>query len=442
MTELTDDTSERGKAGRAALNAFAVRILSAGIAYFSQILLARWMGSADYGVFVWVWIWVLILGGLSSLGMNITLIRFVPEYEEQGKPDLLRGVLIGSRVVAVLISAGVAGCGLLGLMLAGDYISSQYVLPLYLALFCLPAYTLTDLHDGVGRAKSWINLALVPPYVLRPLLILIGMVLAKVYGLPMVATTAAGCAIIATWTASLIQLAMIERKLAKSIPAGMRRYDPGTWVRTSAPIWLITACELLIQNTDVLVLSCYLSASDVGIYFAALKTISLIAFVHYAVGSAIAGRLSTLNARGDRNQLAATIRDGANWTFWPSLVGAVLLLIAGKPLLSLFGPEFTEGYMAMFVLVIGLLFRASVGPAEYVLRMLGEQTACAAVLGGTAVLNVVLNLVLVPQFGMMGAASATSLSLVAATIAFLVIARRRLGLDIAVWDATRAVRPV
>lgn len=437
MSELTDESSARGRTGRAALNAFAVRIMSAGIAYFSQVLLARWMGSADYGVFVWVWIWVLILGGLSSLGMNITLIRFVPEYEEQGRHDLLRGVLVGSRIVTFLISAGVAGLGILGLMVAGDYVSSQYVLPLYLALFCLPAYTLTDLHDGVGRAKSWINLALVPPYVLRPLLILIGMVLARALGLPMTATTAAGCAIAATWSASILQLVLIERRLGRSIPGGARVYDARTWVRTSAPIWFITACELLIQNTDVLVLSRYISPSEVGIYFAALKTISLIAFVHYAVGSAIAGRLSTLNARGDREQLAATIRDGANWTFWPSLIGAIVLLILGKPLLSLFGPEFTAGYPAMFVLVIGLLFRASVGPAEYVLRMLGQQTACAMILGGTAALNIMLNLALVPQFGMMGAASATSISLVVATCAFLAIAQRRLGLSIAVWGVVR-----
>lgn len=438
MAEITDASSARGRAGRAALNAFAVRMMSAGIAYLSQVLLARWMGASDYGVFVWVWIWVLILGGLSSLGMNITLIRFVPEYEEQGRRDLLRGVLIGSRVVTFFISAGVAALGITGLLLAGDLLSNQYVLPLYLALFCLPAYTLTDLQDGVGRGKSWINLALVPPYIVRPLLILAGMVLARAYGLPMTAATAAGCAIAATWLTSLIQLVLIERSLGRTLPAGPRTYDAGTWVRTSAPIWFITACELLIQNTDVLVLSRYLSASEVGIYFAALKTISLIAFVHYAVGSAIAGRLSTLNARGDREQLAATIRDGANWTFWPSLLGAVLLLLAGKPLLSLFGPEFTEGYPAMFVLVVGLLFRASVGPAEYVLRMLGQQTACAAVLGATALLNIILNLVLVPKFGMVGAATATSLSLVAATCAFLAVAQRRLGIDIAVWGRLRS----
>ena len=77
---------ERGRAQRAALTAFAIRILSAAIAYLTQVVLARWMGSFEYGIFVFVWVWVLILGGLSSLGINIALIRFVPEYRERNEP--------------------------------------------------------------------------------------------------------------------------------------------------------------------------------------------------------------------------------------------------------------------------------------------------------------------------------------------------------------------
>ena len=68
----------RDGVGFAALTAFAVRVLSAAIAYLTQVVLARWMGSSEYGIFVWVWVWVLILGGLSGLGLQISLIRFVP----------------------------------------------------------------------------------------------------------------------------------------------------------------------------------------------------------------------------------------------------------------------------------------------------------------------------------------------------------------------------
>ena len=126
--------------------------------------------------------------------------------------------------------------------------------------------------------------------------------------------------------------------------------------------------------------------------------------------------LRSLRARGDHEGLKALVRDAVNWTFWPSLAGAILILALGKPLLWLFNPEFTAAYPVMFVLAIGFLVRASMGPAEFVLNMLGEQGLCALVLVVSAVLDVALSFALVPAFGMLGAAAATSIALVTAAL--------------------------
>ena len=70
-----------------------------------------------------------------------------------------------------------------------------------------------------------------------------------------------------------------------------------------------------------------------------------------------------------------------HWTFWPSLAAAVLLLALGMPLLWLFGPQFVEGYPVMLILVVGFLFRSSMGPAEFLLEHAGGAVKmCAAVL--------------------------------------------------------------
>jgi O-antigen/teichoic acid export membrane protein len=180
-----------------------------------------------------------------------------------------------------------------------------------------------------------------------------------------------------------------------------------------------------------------MTPSDVGMYFAAAKTMSLIMFIHYAVGSAVANQFSVLKARGDDAGLAALVRDAVNWTFWPSLVAAVLILALGKPLLWLFSPQFTDAYPVMFVLAIGFLVRASMGPAEFVLNMLGEQSLCALVLAVSAVLDVALSFALVPRFGMLGAATATTTALVTAALMNYVVARRRLALEISIWNSSR-----
>lgn len=429
--------TERTRAQRDAVTAFTVRIASAGILYLSQVVLARWMGAFDYGIYVFVWTWVLVLSGLSHLGMPTAMIRLLPEYLARGEHGLLRGLLLGGRTVALLTGTAVALAAMLLIWLIGDRLNSHFVLPICLALACVPLCALSDVQDGIGRGRGWMAVGLMPPYILRPLLLLGCMTAAHFLGLPTDARTAAGSAVVATWAAALVQMLLVERRFGREVPKAARQYNFARWFTVALPFMLMTVCDIALQNTDVLIVSAYLSPTEVGMYFAAAKTMSLIMFIHYAVGSAVANQFSALKARGDHASLEALVRDAVNWTFWPSLVGAVVILALGKPLLWLFSPQFTAAYPVMFVLAIGFLVRASMGPAEFVLNMLGEQSLCALVLAVSAVLDIALSFALVPVFGMIGAAIATSAALVTAALMNYVVARRRLELEISIWNSSR-----
>ncbi len=431
--------SDNHSAQRGALVAFLVRVTSAGILYLSQVVLARWMGSFEYGIYVFVWTWVLVLGGISNLGLPTLMIRLVPEYRERGEHARLRGLLRLGRIVPVAMATVVAGLGLLGLGLWGESLSNHYVLPAIIALACVPMIALTDVQDGIGRGRGWLVEALLPPYVLRPLLVLSAMVAAHELGWPMSAVTAAAAAVAGTWAAAIIQTGLVGRRLRAEVEAGPSNGDIRGWLATSLPLLAITFSEILLQTTDVLVVSQIMGPGDVAIYFAAAKTMSLVMFIHYAVGSAMANRFAALNARGDREGLVAAIRQAVNWTFWPSLAGATFILLVGKPLLWLFGPQFADGYPVMLVLVLGFLGRAAAGPSELLLNMLGQQRATACVAVCVALLNIVLNVLLVPRLGLQGAAMATATSLAVGAALNVAVARMRLGLGIAIWNHLRRV---
>lgn len=426
-------SDDRQRAKRDATVAFSVRVASAGLLYLTQILLARWMGSFDYGIYVFVWTWVLVLGGLAPLGLNVTIIRMLPEYSERGQFKLARGLLHGSRLFSLTFGTVIAALGIAVLTVFDGLIADYYLLPAYLVMIAIPMFCLTDMQDGIGRAQSWMAVALIPPYVLRPLLLLGGMAFAHAVGWPTTAATAAAAAVGATWATAVIQAIAIHWRSPQDLKSGPRTYDVKPWMMTSLPLSVMVACDLALQNVDVLVISKFMSPVDVGIYFAAAKTMSLIMFVHYAVGSAVANRFAKLNARGDKKALQNLVTDSVNWTFWPSLLGAVVLLILGKPLLWLFGPGFESGYPVMLILVAGFMIRSSFGPVEFMLNMLGQQKLCAAILVFSALSTVALNFAFVPHFGLVGAATATSLSLVLAPVLHAIVARRRLGLETAIW---------
>ena len=87
----------------------------------------------------------------------------------------------------------------------------------------------------------------------------------------------------------------------------------------------------------------------------------------------------------------------------------------------------------MFILVVGFLFRSAMGPVEYLLNMLGEQARCAPVLRAAAVLNIALNFAPVPAFGLVGAATVTAMSLVAAAVMNAIIVWHQLDISIPIW---------
>jgi O-antigen/teichoic acid export membrane protein len=428
---------ERAQAQRDALLAFGVRVTSAGLLYASQVALARWMGSFDYGIYVFVWTWVLILGGLSPLGLTNVTVRMVAEYRAKGADSLRRGLVRGGRLFVLSIGTAVALIGILGLWIFESHVQSHYVLPVYLAMICIPLYALTDIQDGVARGHGWVDAAIIPPFIVRPLLILLIMAGAYMAGLPMRATTAAAAAIAAVWIAGLIQTFVINRRLRRLATDRHADYDFSRWLVTAAPLFVMGSAELILQNADILIISRYMTPEDVGIYFAAAKTMALILFVHYAVGSTAAQRFSSLNTQGDRDALKAFVRDAVNWTFWPSLAGAAVILALGGPLLSLFGPRFETGYPVMFVLVIGYLLRSAMGPVEQLLNMLGEQRLCAIVLVATLAVNLTLNILLVPRLGLMGAACATATALSLSAFVNAAIAHHRLGISVAIWKNIR-----
>jgi O-antigen/teichoic acid export membrane protein len=422
----------RSIARRITLIAFTVRILSAVIAYGSQVLLARWLGGHEYGIFVVVWTGATILGSLSCLGFQTAMLRFVPEYKERGEADLLRGVLLGSRVQGVAAATILAGLGLLGLHFFGTHVESYYLIPLYLGAVVFPMITLGEIQEGISRSFSWADLSLWPTFIWRPVLIIACMAGALVVGFPATAVTAMGAAIVATYATALFQLLVLQKRIRKAVPAGPRRYQPLTWVAVTLPIFLVDGFFGLLTNVDILIVSQFMTPDRVAIYFAAVKTMALVQFVYFAVRIGVAPRYAQYYAAGDRAKLQSFALETVHWTFWPSLAAVALILIVGKPLLSLFGPDFGEGYPLMGILAVGLLARASIGPAESMLTMAGHQRICAAVYTGAFILNVVLNFTLVPIFGLAGAAVSTATALVAESIAMYFVVAKRLGIRISI----------
>lgn len=430
---MLGDSSEASLTKRLAGTIFIIRVISAGLAYAAQILLARWMGTSDYGVYVYVWTWVLLLGSMMDFGTSASAQKIIPEYRASGDDALLRGFLIGSRWMTFIVSSLVSLLLAYLVTMLSPWLDPASVMPLYLGCLILPAFVVANMQDGIARSHDWMRLGLMPQFIVRQSLIIGFTAGAFVLGFRLSATIAMLASAAAVWFAMIGQMIVLNRSLGSVVTSGPKAYDFRGWLSISLPILLVESFYLLLSYTDVLVLQQFRPSEEVGIYFAVIKTLVLVSFIHYAMSATTAHRFTEYHAAGDRERLAAYVAHAIKWTFWPSLAATLVLLALGKPLLWLFGPQFVTGYSIMFIAAIGLVVRAAIGPVERLLNMLGHQHACAGAYALAFGMNVALCFALVPRYGGHGAAAATSISLVFETILLFWIVRQKLGLHVLVF---------
>ena len=327
------------------------------------------------------------------------------------------GTVVGLRLAAT------------GLML-GNTIAPYYFVPLLIGAAVIPIFPVSSVQDTIARCFSWIELGLIPNYVIHPLIICAAV--ATVHFLSGGVTAVHGllAAALGMWTMTLIQTALLRRRLKRAVAPGERRYELRYWMVTSLPIAFVDGFFLLLTYVDILILQMFVGPADIAVYYAATKTLAMLNFIYFAVSAASAHRFAQYYVAGEHEKLASFLKDAVRWTFWPSLAFGLALLAVGEPILSLFGAGFTDGYPLMFVLAVGLMARASVGPAERLLSMQNQQAASALIYACAFATNLVLCLILIPRFGLIGAACSTASAIVCEPTLLYVITKRRLGLHI------------
>src|SRR3979490_429160 len=235
LRSMLGGPSETSVTKRLAGTIFIIRVVSAALAYLSQILLARWMGGSDYGVYVYVWTWVLLLGSMMDFGISASAQKIIPEYRTSGEHALLRGFLSGSRWMTFVVSAVVSMLLASVVKSLSPYIDANAVVPLYIGCLTLPAFVVANTQDGIARSHDWMRLGLMPQFLVRQSLIIGFTAGAFVVCLDLGATLAMLASAAAVWIAMIGQMIVLNRRLGRHIKPGPKAYDFHAWAPPLPP---------------------------------------------------------------------------------------------------------------------------------------------------------------------------------------------------------------
>jgi O-antigen/teichoic acid export membrane protein len=183
---------------------------------------------------------------------------------------------------------------------------------------------------------------------------------------------------------------------------------------------------------DVFLIGLTLGAREAGLYYAASRLANVFAIVGTGLHNFSTREIARLQADHQRVELRRSLRLVSAVTAVLIAAGLAVVLLAGKPLLGLFGPTFEEGYLALVVLAIGAAVTALGGPAPAVLRLTGNEGAYTRIIAGFVLTRAALVVLLAPTVGLLGAAIASAACSCACAVAVNRACRTRVALDPAV----------
>lgn len=394
---------------RGASTALTIQTVGAGVGYLLQVLLARWMGVSAYGTYDYVMTISMVLAFLSGLGLSGAVLRFVPTYVAQQNWSYLRGVVWGSwwqTVIASLVLATVAT------PLVFHWVSDlDLLLPLILGIWLVPLLALQKLQLELLRGVRQIALAYAPSVIVYPILLMGSMVLWQQTQGMVTSAIAIGLSVLVLALVLIGQLWGFQHTLPAEVSRVRPTYALRQWLLVSLPLLFIDGSFMVLNQTDTLMIGSFLGTEAVGIYGAAFKTATWVSFILHAVNAIAAPMFAALYAQDDRAALQRLVSKIAQWIFYPALLVAIGLFVFAEPVLHLFGSEFVAAKWALMALCLGQLVNVGTGSVGYLLTMTGHQNQCAVVVGCSALLNLLLNLIGIPRFGILGAAMATAFSM-------------------------------
>jgi O-antigen/teichoic acid export membrane protein len=435
---LGDEAREvRSIARGGALNLVGV-FASGALQFLLVIAVTRGLGARDAGTFLEAVALFTILGHMAELGATTGLVRTVSRYRTLHRTDDIRTTLLVAFVPVVAFGVVAAAAvfafapQLAAVFFHGAHRGEAATYLRLLAPF-LPLASATTVAlaatRGFGGMVAYVGVQNIGLPALRLCLV----ALAVVGGLGSVAIALGWTTpLVPSLLAGVVALVGLLRRTERAASASQPRRPPRKLVREfwrfTAPRALAGILGITVTWFDILLVGALRSTKEAAIYAAASRLSIIGAYALQAVGMAIAPQISGLLAQHKLRRVEDVYRIA---TWWLMALGYPIywVMITFAPLvMRLFGPEFVAGSLPLAILSLAMLVNLGTGNVNIVLLMGGRSSWNMLNAAVSLALNIALNLVLIPSFGITGAAVAWSVSLLWVNLAPLVQVRRFMGL--------------
>ena len=402
--------------------------------YGYRAMTARGLGIADYGTLNIGLSIFGFLGFIALFGLNQGAERYVSYYIKNKQKvnavisTVLRLALPVSLAVSVLMILSART------LAVGVFHNEQLTAVIVLFSIATIAQVFTEIGTSLMRALGIIKYQVYIKNIIEPVskIAITGMLF--ITGIKLMGAT---IAILASLTISMVLSYRVLSKKGMKLGSILKSKDKSIFfevLRFSWPLLITAVVFNVMKWTDTIMLGIWKSEIEVGIYNAAAPTAEVLTIFMMCFSSLFIPTMSRLFARREEEAMRSVYCTVTRWVFFLTLPVYGILLIFPKEIIGLlFGGEYIAAVIPLMILSTGSFILAVTSMSTDILNVLSKTKTKMMVRTGGAVLNVLLNLILIPRWGMIGAAIGTAISLVVYNLAGLYLTYHYLNVQPFSW---------
>lgn len=434
MSLLNSQPSSQFNFGEAFLrkfgSTFLIRVFALALGLVVQVVLARLLGTDGYGTFSLAFTIPTVAGMLAAFGFSQYLVREVAAGIEGQRFSYVAGLLRYSfRFVVILSFCGVALLALI-IWLSKWPEGEEAQKAVLLGLIAVPIYALINQRQGALSGLHRVELGQLPENFLRPTLFLLAVAILYMFwreGVTEINTVLLnlGALVVAVTLGGI----MLARTIPQQVRSATSEQHYRKWLRGSAAFMLISGMSTVQAQTDIIMIGAIKEQHDVGVYAATVRVAGLITYLFFASNLVIGPTIAKLWERRDMPGLQQLIRRSSRLVTLLTFPLALALALFPRYILSLFGEDFDDGAHALIILSAGWFVNVALGPVTYLLSMTGHERLIARIVLTSTLLNIALNALLIPIWGIEGAAVATGVSFLFWKGTAMLVVKKKMGIS-------------
>lgn len=393
-------------------------IISKFLTYSYRVFIARYFGPSDYGLFSVGLAVIGFLGIFALLGLPTGIVRYVAYYKAKSDEQRIKGVITTSLKIVFPVSVLFS----LLLFISSPYLAinifhnSELIDVLRILSLSIPFSSLFYIFVSTFVGFQEIKYQVYSECIFSNSARLIFIILSGLLGLGIFGIAWAWT--LATISTFLLSFYFLEKRVFSILRTKVTSIPlKKELLFYSLPLLLAGFMSFIVRYTDTLMLGYFKTPVDVGIYNAALPTAQLLLMTPTALTSLFFPVITSLHVKGRGEELERVYKTVTRWIFYINFPLFLLLIFFSKQVLNImFGPVYTAGYLVLMLLSVGYIL-STFGHAPYhALNMLKKTKVIMYVTMICASLNVILNFLLIPLYGIEGAAFATATTYVSQSL--------------------------